>query len=48
MDARYEQPESYQERWDVFIREPSGWWEGNRERIRQELVRFARAAAGRG
>jgi Ser/Thr protein kinase RdoA (MazF antagonist) len=48
MDARYEQPESYQERWDVFSREPSGWWEGNRERIRQELVRFARAAAGRG
>jgi Ser/Thr protein kinase RdoA (MazF antagonist) len=46
MDARYEQPESYQERWDVFIREPSGWWEANRERIRQELVRFARAARG--
>jgi Ser/Thr protein kinase RdoA (MazF antagonist) len=44
MDARYEQPDSYQARWDVFIREPSGWWEANRERIRQELVRLAEEA----
>jgi Ser/Thr protein kinase RdoA (MazF antagonist) len=48
VDTRYEQPELYQQRWDVFIRQPSGWWEANRAHLRDELTRMASEAATAG
>jgi Ser/Thr protein kinase RdoA (MazF antagonist) len=45
IEARYEDPESYQLRWDRFIGEPSNWWEEHADELTERLLRLCRHAA---
>jgi Ser/Thr protein kinase RdoA (MazF antagonist) len=43
--ARYEDPDSYQPRWDRFIAEPSSWWEEHADELTERLLSLRRRTA---
>ncbi|MBL0387804.1 phosphotransferase [Tumebacillus sp. ITR2] len=40
LEARYEAPERYDERWDHYIQPPSDWWERNAEGVTERLLQI--------
>lgn len=44
IETRYLERDVYQDRWDVFIQSPTGWWEANRDVLRQRVRKMASAA----
>jgi homoserine kinase type II len=45
IEARYEDRDAYQPRWDRFIREPSDWWERHADELTERLLGMCRRTA---
>ena len=44
-EARYEDPDAYQPRWDRFIRDPGDWWAEHADELTERLLRLCRRTA---
>lgn len=41
IETMYAEPQLYQERWDVFVKPSTAWWEENKVALKETLVRLA-------
>ena len=48
IEPRYQDPDSYQPRWDRFIREPSDWWERHADELTERLLSLCHRTASTG